>query len=152
MPKTTPAKTAVKRPTSPLSGSPRSYDDNAIATTPNESPIDVTVDGEVPETKTSHSTGTLDITTAAAGAVERKDPREYATYNNKMPAPLATPAKAPYTRSEIVGLPDQNTAATAITTTPASSTVEVTSLGRLRFVTLDAKKSLNPIENVESTA
>jgi hypothetical protein len=51
-----------------------------------------------------------------------------------------------------VGLPDQNTAATAITTTPANSTTEVTSVERALLVTSDAKKSLNPIENVESTA
>ena len=123
-----------------------------MAITPNVSPIEVTVDGEAPETRMSHNTGTPDITTAAVGAAERNDPREYATNNNKMPTPLATPARAPCTRSEVVGLPDQNTAATAITTTPASSTVEVTSLARTLLVTPDAKKSLNPIENVESTA
>ena len=123
-----------------------------MAITPNESPIEVTVDGEAPETRMSHNTGTPAITTAAVGAVERNDPREYATNNNKMPTPLATPARVPCTRSEVVGLPDQNTAATPITTTPASSTVEVTSLALSFLVTPDAKKSLNPIENVESTA
>ena len=123
-----------------------------MAITPSESPIEVTVDGEAPETRMSHNTGTPAITTAAVGAVERNDPREYATNNNKMPTLLATPARVPCTRSEVVGLPDQNTAATPITTTPASSTVEVTSLARSLLVTADAKKSLNPIENVESTA
>ena len=97
-----------------------------MAITPSESPIEVTVDGEAPETRMSHNTGTPAIATAAVGAVERNDPREYATNNNKMPTP--------------------------ITTTPASSTVEVTSLARALLVTADAKKSLNPIENVESTA
>ena len=123
-----------------------------MAITPNVSPIEVTVDGEAPETRMSHNTGTPDITTAAAGAAERNDPREYATNNNKMPTPLAAPARAPCARSEAVGLPDQNTATTAITKTPASSTVEVTSLARSLLVTPDAKKSLNAIENVERTA
>ena len=123
-----------------------------MAIMPNVSPIEVTVDGEAPETRMSHNTGTPDITTAATGAAERNDPREYATNSNKIPTPLATPARAPCTRSEVVGLPDQNTAAGAITTTPASNTVEVTSLERSLLVTPDAKKSLNPIENVESTA
>jgi len=123
-----------------------------MATRPNERPIEVTVDGEAPETRRSHNTGTLDITTAAVGAAVRNDPREYATNNNKMPTPLAAPARAPCARSEAVGLPDQNTATTAITKTPARSTVEVTSLARCLLVTPDAKKSLNAIENVESTA
>ena len=123
-----------------------------MATTPNARPIEVTVDGEAPETRRSHNTGTLDITTAAVGAAERNDPREYATNNNKMPTLLAVPARAPCARSEVVGLPDQNTATTAITKTPASSTVEVTSLARSLLVTPDAKKSLNAIENVERTA
>ena len=123
-----------------------------MAITPNVSPIEVTVDGEAPKTRMSHNTGTQAITTAAVGAMERNEPREYATNNNKMPTPLAAPARAPCTRSEVVGLPDQNTAATAITTTPANSTTEVTSLERALLVTSDAKKSLNPIENVESTA
>jgi hypothetical protein len=152
MPNTTPAKTAVMSTFGPLSGFLPPYDDNAMATTPIESPIDVTVDSEEPKTRTSHTTGTAAITTAAVGAVERKDPRENATKYNKMPTPLAAPAKAPYSRSEVVGSPDQNTAATAITTTPASSVAEVTSLGLVRFVMLDAKKSLNPIENDVSTA
>ena len=69
-----------------------------------------------------------------------------------MPTPLVAPANPPYTRSEVVGLPDQKTAATAVTTTPASITVEVTSWERTRFITSDAKKSLNPIANVENTA
>ena len=123
-----------------------------MAIMPNVSPIEVTVDGEAPETRMSHNTGTPDITTAAAGAAERRDPREYATNNNKMPTPLAAPASAPCARSAAVGLPAQNTAPTAITTTPASSTVEVTSLARTLLVTPDAKKSLNAIENVERTA
>ena len=123
-----------------------------MAITPNESPSEVTVDGEVPETRMSHNTGTPDIMTAAAGAAERSDPREYETNNNKTPTPLATPARDPWSRSSAVGLPDQNTATTAIATTPASSTVEVTSLERTRLVIPDAKKSLKPIENVVSTA
>ena len=61
-----------------------------MATRPNERPIEVTVDGEAPETRRSHNTGTLDITTAAVGAVERNDPREYATNNNKMPTSRET--------------------------------------------------------------
>ena len=123
-----------------------------MATTPNVSPIEVMVDGEVPETKMSHNTGTPDITTAAVGAAERNDPREYATNNNKRPTPLAAPARAPCTRSAVVGFPDQNTAVGAMTTTPANSTAEVTSLARCLLVIPDAKKSLNAIENVESTA
>ena len=123
-----------------------------MAITPNESPIEVTVDGAAPETRMSHNTGTPAITTAAVGAVERNDPREYATNNNKMPTPLAAPARAPCTRSAVVGFPVQNTAVGAMTTTPANSTAEVTSLTRCLLVIPDAKKSLNAIENVESTA
>jgi len=41
---------------------------------------------------------------------------------------------------------------TTITMTPENNTVEVTSTERVRFVTSDTKKSLNPIEKVESTA
>ena len=44
MPNTTPAKTAVTSPAGLLSGFPPPYDDNAMATTPIESPIDVTAD------------------------------------------------------------------------------------------------------------
>ena len=47
-----------------------------MATTPKASPIEVTVEGEAPETRMSHNTGTPDIATAAAGAVDRNDPRE----------------------------------------------------------------------------
>jgi len=123
-----------------------------MAITPSVSPIEVMVDGEALKTRTSHTTGMPDITTAAAGAAERNEPREYAANNNRMPTPLAAPARAPYIRSLLVGLPDQNRAVTAVTTTPANRTAEVTSLAFSLLVTSDAKKSLSPIANVESTA
>jgi|TARA_B100002003_G_scaffold7175_1_gene6378 hypothetical protein len=69
-----------------------------------------------------------------------------------MATPLVTPAKAPYTKSVAVGSPGQNKVVTTITMTPENNTVEVTSTERVRFVTSDTKKSLNPIEKVESTA
>ena len=54
----------------------RSYDESAIAATPSTMPTHVTVEGFVPDTAMSHAIGTPDITTAAAGAADRKEPRE----------------------------------------------------------------------------
>tara|TARA_B100000959_G_scaffold211171_1_gene221936 strand:- start:701 stop:856 length:156 start_codon:yes stop_codon:yes gene_type:complete len=51
-----------------------------------------------------------------------------------------------------VGSPGQNKVVNTIKTTPESNIVEVASPERVRFVTSEAKKSLNPIKKVASIA
>ena len=64
-------------------------------------PVHAKVDGLAEPATTSHSTGIDVITTAAAGAAERSEPREYAAYKNRIPTPFITPANPPKTKSPV---------------------------------------------------